>query len=98
MPWSVIPKFPEILKDLEVSGFKKEVGFETLKTSIMRVTGVMGDRTIANTISAMQRLGYIRMSTNGSRWEICKGKPYNFEKREELEEEIESVSDKYGLG
>lgn len=78
MPWSPIPKFPEVLKDLKASGYTKECSFECLKTSVMRVLGLMGEKTIARTIKAMQRLGYVRMKSNGVTWEICQGKLYEF--------------------
>ena len=78
MPWSPIPKFPDIIQDLKACGYAKECSFETLKTSIMRVLGLIGDKTISNTIKAMQRLGYVRMKPNGVTWEIYQGKLYQF--------------------
>jgi len=69
MPWSPIPKFPEIIKSLKKAGYTSEVTFEPLKTEIMRITFLMRDDAIKNTIKAMERLGFLYLKGDGV-WEI----------------------------
>lgn len=70
MPWSPIPKFPEILKDAYSRNLTKEVTFEELKPSIMRLTGLIKETTIRQTIKAMVTLGYLKQS--GSVFIMCR--------------------------
>jgi hypothetical protein len=81
MPWSPIPKFPEIISKLKLAGFGKQVNFEVLRVFVMREVGLIRDESIRNTIKAMQDLGYIR--PKGVVWEVCNMHPYDFPSDEE---------------
>ena len=78
MPWSPIPKFPEIIRELKRRGKTHETDYETLRISVMSVTGLIRDKSIKNAIRAMQDLGYLRMKPNGVAWEIMQDKLYSF--------------------
>jgi len=94
MPWSPVPKFPEIIQDLKRNGYTKEVTFEILRVSIMRITGIIKSNTIKQTIKAMEALGYLKM--NGTVWLVCKNKPYDFLETEEEKKEEEKIDDLIG--
>lgn len=79
MPWSPIPKFPEIIRNIKGMGYRKETSFEVIRVCVMRVTNLIKDTTIKQTIKAMEDLGYIKMRSNGLVWEICQEKPYKFD-------------------
>lgn len=72
MPWSPIPKFPDIIRDLARQGYKKQTNFEPLKTAIMRQTQVITPKTIKRVIMAMEQLGFLRADENGMTWTIKK--------------------------
>ncbi len=71
MPWSPIPKFPEIQRELRKNYGDKALGFETINIVIMKHTGIMRAETIKRTIQAMEDLGYLKQNNEG-RWLIPK--------------------------
>lgn len=85
MPWSPVPKFPGIVAELKRAGFTYEVGFEILKTYIMRETGVIRSETIKRIVQAMEQLGYIqRPSADIPVWRVCGSQPYRFPERHQI--------------
>ena len=91
MPWSPVPKFPEIVLDLKKHGYSKEVTFELLRVSIMRVTGLIKSNTIKQAITAMEDLGYLKR--NGTIWLVCRDKPYAFLEGNEIERETNKIDE-----
>lgn len=91
MPWSPVPKFPDIILKLRSKGFTKEVNFESLKVTVIEVLGLTSDKTIARTIEIMQMLGYVKLQENGIIWSICKGKPNKFTKNGEDIEQVDRL-------
>jgi hypothetical protein len=60
MPWSPVPRFPDIVKDLKWRGFAdRDFPVDVLEVSIMKITGAIKPATIKQTVVAMERLGYI---------------------------------------
>jgi hypothetical protein len=76
MPWSPVPKFPGIIQDLKRRGYRKEVTFEILRVAVMRATGSIKEKTIGQTIKAMEDLGFLKRT--GSLWLVCQGQEYRF--------------------
>lgn len=91
MPWSPVPKFPEIIKDLIRSGYTIRVSFVPLHASVMKLTGIVKTETIKNTIKAMETLKYLqKTSIDGiDYWFVCQGEPGKFPKSAQKEEEKE---------
>lgn len=65
MPWSPVPKFPDIINTLKELGYKKEVTIEPLRKAVMMHTGAIKDETIKQTIRAMETLDYLTQKTQG---------------------------------
>ena len=82
-PWSPIPKFPEVMKNLK-KNFTKQAKTETIETEIIRTIGITKDSTIKNTIQIMERLGYLKQHPSGAFWILCQSKPYDFGDEENL--------------
>jgi hypothetical protein len=60
MPWSPVPKFPEIIKDIKWRGYAdRQFPVDVLEVSIMKITGIIKPATLKQTIIAMERLGYV---------------------------------------
>lgn len=92
MPYSPIPKFPQIFNNLRNRNFTHQVGLEQLRVEIMRVTGSMKAHTITEIVKAMVDLGYIRDTGHGGIFYIYQDKtPYNFpqDKSKEIDEDDE---------
>lgn len=85
MPWSPIPKFPEIIRNLKSTG-KIRVSPEELTTEIMRATNLFQERSIKPTIQAMERLGFIIQ--DGICWNL-----YPEKMKAKEEEDIEGEAD-----
>jgi len=77
MPYSPIPKFPDIIQDLKNTNHKTRTDFNSLRVAIMRVTNTIKSGTIAQIIRAMEDLGYLKK--DGQTWLVCKGDPYKFD-------------------
>lgn len=92
MPYSPIPKFPEIIRDLKNRKYK-EVRFEDLKFSVMKITGAVKPITIKQTIQAMEDLKYIRPVVGGFTWELMTTEPGKFEI--DAKENTEKEADKF---
>jgi hypothetical protein len=75
MPWSPIPKFPEICKELRLDD-KYIVNLKTLTKVIMQQTHIIKEKTIGETIKAMVTLDYLK--ERDGVWEVCNGKPGKF--------------------
>lgn len=95
MPWSPIPKFPEIVSNLKSQGYTHQVGIEILKTELMRVLGLTGDKSLRRTIYIMDRLGYIKDTGKGAIFYVCQDRPGDFPQARRKEDEEEM--DKYGV-
>ena len=92
MPWSPIPKFPTIVKQLKDRGNIEETDVKTLRTEIKRITGVMRPETIANIIETMEELGFIKKCNGNTNifW-LYNGNEYEFEaERRKLQDIIEA--------
>lgn len=90
MPWSPIPKFPDIIDTLKSMGYEKEVTIKPLRKAVMMHTGIIRDESIKNTIEAMETLDFITRKTHGqnSVWIIGK-----IERKKEETEPIEDDND-----
>ena len=77
MPILLVKMFPQIIRDIKESGYKKQVTLYDLENSIMRVTGTMQPNRIVNT---MERLGFIKKiySESSNIFMVCQTKPYEF--------------------
>lgn len=91
MPWSPVPKFPDIIQDLRSSGYKKEATIKILTRSVMRITGLIRTESIKRTIQAMEELGYIRVKEAGGVFEIYQDQLYNFPIHEKDMDKIENM-------
>ena len=69
MPWSPIPKFPEIFNNLKKRGIIKEATHAILTKEIMKVVGVIKESTISRIIEVMETLDYIKKNQYGT-WDI----------------------------
>ena len=58
MPYSPIKKFPAIIQNLRSAGNINEVTIERMEVAVMAETGSIKDRTIADIIRAMVRMGF----------------------------------------
>ena len=65
MPWSPIPKMPEIVKHLKREYPSGNFQAYDVATSVMAVTGLMREKTIRGVIEAMVRLRYLHMTEIG---------------------------------
>lgn len=70
MPWSPIPKFPLITKELKATNPSGTVRIEALRKAVMRHTGIIKDETIKKTVQAMESLGWLIRNEDGSSWQI----------------------------
>ena len=91
MPWSPIPKFPEIIRDLKTNEFAEQVSLEPLKNSIMRITGIIRPDALKRVIQAMESLGYLKRHELGDVWFIHKEKLYKFSQDKEEEEKMDNL-------
>jgi hypothetical protein len=103
MPWSPIPKFPDIVRDLAGQGYTIETALEPLRTAVMRQTGLIRDQSVRQAIRAMEQLGYLKMSENGITWKIFRGTLGNFGERKqragkEAAKEADEFLEKFGGG
>ncbi len=85
MPWSPIPKFPEIIEYLKDKGYKKEVSLSELRKAVMLKTGVIRDQTIKTIIITMEELEFIKNRGNS----IFLIEPLKWKKDQLKEEEKE---------
>ena len=101
MPWSPVPKFPEVMQNLKAKGYTQQVGGETLKVEIIRVLGVTTPKTIGRCLETMSLLGYIRDTGRGFVFDICQGKPGKFKNDAEIKSEDdldeEELAKKFGV-
>jgi hypothetical protein len=96
MPWSPVPRIPEVLKNLKARGYKNRVGYEALRIEIIRVLGVTSNKTITSVISIMDLLGYIKDSGSGAIFWICQDELYKFAQENE-KTIVEELDAKYGI-
>lgn len=96
MPWSPIPKFPEIIQNIRRGGYTKEVTTALLEIEIMRSTGLTRPSTISRTIQIMEQLGFIHRHPNSPVWILGKKETEKI-KKEEIEDEEKAISDNYGV-
>jgi len=96
MPWSPVPKFPDIIHKIRMKGYTTEVNFETLKITVIEILGLTSEKTIARTIEIMQTLGYVKLQPNGVIWSLCQGKPNEFYRKDNPEREADDLLDKIG--
>jgi len=61
MPYSPIPKFPEIIDELKAQGLEKQVPRPMLENAIAKVTGAIKSNTQGTTIEWMVRLNYLKI-------------------------------------
>jgi len=73
MPWSPVPKFPDIIADLKRHGYEKQTTLKPLRAAIMRQTGAIKAETISRTIEAMETLEFLIPDANGKTWTINDG-------------------------
>jgi len=73
MPWSPIPKFPEILELLNSEGNTERANHQSIKRAIMNVTGAYSSGTIRRIMTAMAELGWIRDTGKGNVFELTIG-------------------------
>lgn len=66
MPWSPIPKFPAITKNIKTKGFTGDYNFDTLEQAIIEETGVIRAETIKRIADVMVKLGWISVNGNGT--------------------------------
>ena len=66
MPWSPIPKFPSIVKNVKAQGYNGEYGLTTLERAIMEETGVIRPETIKRIADVLVKLGWIKTNGNGT--------------------------------
>ena len=59
MPWTPVPKFPEVISNLKKSGRANCTGTEALEVEIIRTIGLTKDVSIKRMIELMERLGFI---------------------------------------
>ncbi len=85
MPWSPIPKIPNILKNLNQRKYKNATTVIALENAIMEETGVCTQKTITNIIRVMARLGYVRSRPDGALDMCLDAKPYNWFEQEKVE-------------
>lgn len=87
MPWSPIPKFPDIATDLKRHG--KTTRLEPLRAAIMKHTGLIREESLKRSIKAMEDLGYLKKIDDeaGLLWRICGNKPWDFDGPSKKEEE-----------
>jgi hypothetical protein len=101
MPWSPVPKFPEIMKNLQARGYIKQVGGEYLRVEIIRTLGLTAPNTIRRCIETMCVLGYIEDTGRGFVFNMCQGEPGVFpadlkaKATDNLDEE--ELKSKYGV-
>jgi hypothetical protein len=66
MPWSPVPKFPDIVKNIKANGFNGDYNFSTLEKAIIDATGVIRADTIKRIADVMVKLGFIGVNGNGT--------------------------------
>jgi hypothetical protein len=59
MPFSIIPKLPEIMKAVKSQGFIDSVPLEVLRKQIKLTTGLYTDKGIATVIENLIEFGYV---------------------------------------
>lgn len=59
MPFSVVPKIPEIKEHIIEQGYTREFPVKALRIAIIRKTGLTSDKAIAKTIDIMKELNEI---------------------------------------
>jgi len=94
VPWSPIPKFPDVMNEIRSKGYTRQVSFNVLRVAIMRHIGLVRSESIANTLDAMEMLGYIRSTHQPGIFDVCAGEPGAFDRRndeKDAEERINAV-------
>ena len=71
MPWSPVPKFPDVIKEINRMGYDKQCQINTLRKAVVYITGIVRDSTIRNIIEKMELLDYIKSTPNGM-FDVCK--------------------------
>ncbi len=85
MPWSPVPKFPEIFENMKREGLIKEVSLPALQRHIILATGAVKDATIKQTIITMERVHYLVRTGRDGVWEIRYWDTYEDKLRREEE-------------
>ena len=80
MPWSPIPKIPNIIKNLNQKKYKNAASIIALENAIMTETGLVGQQTITNLVRVMTRLGYARPRPDGAMDLAIDAIPFNWYK------------------
>jgi len=79
MPWSFVSYVEPILRQLRQRGYEFEVPVTDLRREMMRETGVINSRKLADYMRVMEELGYIK-SKSEHVVELCLdySRPYEF--------------------
>ncbi len=83
MPWSAIPKFPEIIENLKKAGYKEKANRQTIVLEIKRTCYISLGKTLSRTLNDMTDLGYIKDTGESSIFWVCQNAPYDFPKEKE---------------
>jgi len=65
MPWSPLLYEKDILEEILEKEKDGKISVDQLHTIIMRATKLVGSKGIANTIRALEKLGYIKLRSDG---------------------------------
>jgi len=65
MPWSPLLYEKEMLEQILQESKNNLISVEKLHAIIMRTTKLVGTKGIANTIRALEKLGYIKLRSDG---------------------------------
>ena len=82
MPWSFVSYIETILRQLKMRGYEFECSVGELRREMMRSTGVVNSKKLAEYIHVMEELGYVR-SKGENVVELCLdfSRPYEFVSR-----------------
>lgn len=91
MPYNPVKKFPEVIRQLKDDGFFSQVSISTLESTTMRTMGIINDKTLSQTIRAMEKTGYIKRRANGQVFDILNPDATKKEPTPETTENIEQA-------
>jgi len=74
MPWSPVPKFPEVMEVLRKKGYVNQVNLGALRCVLIEKLGMTSETTIRRTIKILEELNYIHPTENCGVWNIEKNR------------------------
>lgn len=65
MPWSPVPKFPAVMKNIARKGYTIEISVKELELAVIEEIGIVREQTIRRTIETMEKMGMVKLTRVG---------------------------------